>query len=63
MLTTNELTAVKVVMLKEEELREILLEVEILQDCHHDNIVKYMGSFLYHENLWVRHDTKKFPKR
>lgn len=50
---TKDMAAIKVVMLKEDELREILLEVEILSDCQHDNIVKYMGTFLYHENLWV----------
>jgi len=54
MVGTNQMAAVKVVLLKEEELREILLEVEILQDCSHENIVKYLGSYWLRENLWVR---------
>ena len=50
---TNETAAVKVVMLKQEELREILLEVEILQDCSHRNVVQFLGTFLRNEDLWV----------
>ena len=47
------MTAVKVVQLKEDELREILLEVEILRDCDQANVVKFMGLFLRNEDLWV----------
>ena len=44
----------KVVLLKEEELREILLEVEILRDCgFHPNIVRFMGTFLRSDDLWI----------
>ncbi|KAH6589220.1 hypothetical protein BASA50_010198 [Batrachochytrium salamandrivorans] len=38
--------AVKVVFLKEDELRETLLEMEILERCKHPNITKYYGCFL-----------------
>jgi misshapen/NIK-related kinase len=54
MTATKEIAAVKVVQLKEEEMREILLEVEILQDCSHSNITRFMGKFVRNEDLWVR---------
>ncbi|RKO96262.1 hypothetical protein CXG81DRAFT_6749, partial [Caulochytrium protostelioides] len=53
LLATQEITAVKVVFLKEEELRETLLEMEILEECIHPNITKYMGSFLKGLDLWI----------
>lgn len=48
-----QITAVKVVLLKEEELREILLEVEILQQCSHPNIVNFMDQFRLNLDLWI----------
>jgi serine/threonine protein kinase len=53
LIATKEISAIKVVQLKQEELREILLEIEILRDCKHPNIVRFMGSYLRHEDLWV----------
>jgi serine/threonine protein kinase len=53
MTETKEISAVKVVFLKEEELREILLEVEILRDCSHKNIVKLLGHFKKETDLWI----------
>jgi len=50
---TNEMTAVKVVLLKEEELRETLLEMEFLKMCNHRNITKFMGLFLKGFDLWI----------
>ncbi|KXS18097.1 kinase-like protein [Gonapodya prolifera JEL478] len=50
---TNDITAVKVVELKEEELRETLLEMEILRDCAHPNIVRFMGLFIKALDLWI----------
>jgi len=50
---TNEYTAVKVVLLKEEELRETLLEMEFLKSCNHKNVTKFMGLFLKGFDLWV----------
>jgi hypothetical protein len=45
--------AVKVVFLKEDELRETLLEMEIIKACAHPNITRYMGCFLKGLDLWV----------
>lgn len=53
MTETKEQTAVKVVLIKQEELREILLEVEILRDCSHENITKFMGCFWRGDDLWI----------
>lgn len=50
---TNEYTAVKVVLLKEEELRETLLEMEFLKSCNHKNVTKFMGLFLKGFDLWI----------
>lgn len=53
MVLTKEIAAVKVVQLKAEELREILLEVEILQECAHPNITKFMGKYVRNQDLWI----------
>ncbi|OAJ44841.1 hypothetical protein BDEG_28029 [Batrachochytrium dendrobatidis JEL423] len=45
--------AVKVVFLKEDELRETLLEMEILERCNHPNITKYYDCYLKGLDLWV----------
>lgn len=50
---TQEMTAVKVVYLKEDELRETLLEMEILRACNHKNITRFMGLFLKGLDLWI----------
>jgi serine/threonine protein kinase len=49
----HELAAVKVVFLKEDEIKETLLEMEILQACDHPNITKFYGSYLKGLDLWV----------
>ncbi|KAJ3180561.1 hypothetical protein HDU85_003964 [Gaertneriomyces sp. JEL0708] len=53
LIATNEVTAVKVVFLKEDELRETLLEMEILEQCSHPNVTRYMGCFLKGLDLWI----------
>lgn len=45
--------AVKVVFLKEDEIRETLLEMEILKACNHPNITRYLGCFIKGLDLWV----------
>lgn len=50
----NELAAVKVVFLKEDEIKETLLEMEILQSCNHPNITRYLGCFLKSLDFWVK---------
>ena len=39
--------------LKEDELKETLLEMEIIKACSHPNITRYMGCFLKGLDLWV----------
>ncbi|KAJ3088988.1 Serine/threonine-protein kinase 4 [Quaeritorhiza haematococci] len=53
MTATGEITAVKVVFLKEDELRETLLEMEILKACTHPNVTRFMGCFLKGLDLWI----------
>ena len=53
MLDKNRVTAVKVVYLKEDEIRETLLEMEMLKACHHPNITAFMGSFLKGLDFWI----------
>lgn len=50
---TGEVSAVKVVELKEDELKETLLEMEILAGTKHLNITRFMGMFLKNLDLWV----------
>ncbi|KAI3650815.1 hypothetical protein MP228_004296 [Amoeboaphelidium protococcarum] len=53
LIADKRITAVKVVALKEEELREILLEVEIIRECRHPNVVGFMGNFVRNDDLWI----------
>lgn len=53
MTATNQLSAVKVVYLKADELKETLLEVDMLKACQHSNIVMFMGCFVNRLDLWV----------
>ncbi|KAJ3071881.1 hypothetical protein HDU99_002321, partial [Rhizoclosmatium hyalinum] len=53
LLASNEISAIKVVFLKEDELKETLLEMEILKACSHPNITRYMGLFLKGLDLWI----------
>ncbi|KAI9355741.1 kinase-like domain-containing protein, partial [Zopfochytrium polystomum] len=43
----------KVVQLKEDELKETLLEMEIIKACNHLNVTSYMGCFLKGLDLWI----------
>jgi hypothetical protein len=51
---TGEIVAVKVIELVEEELAEIWAEINFLRICKHPNIVKYFGTYLRQDKLWVR---------
>ncbi|KAJ3222534.1 hypothetical protein HK099_002207 [Clydaea vesicula] len=53
LVATKETTAVKVVFLKEDELKETLLEMDILRQCNHPGITRYMGCFLKGLDLWI----------
>ncbi|XP_011075691.1 serine/threonine-protein kinase STE20 [Sesamum indicum] len=52
---TSELVAVKVISLSEGEegYEEIRGEIEMLQQCSHPNVVRYLGSYQGEEFLWI----------
>ncbi|KAH6807241.1 Protein kinase superfamily protein [Perilla frutescens var. frutescens] len=54
-LRTSELVAVKVISLSEGEegYEEIRGEIEMLQQCSHPNVVRYLGSYQGEEFLWI----------
>eukprot|EP00249_Psilotum_nudum_P019534 c27300_g1_i1 orf=261-3173(+) len=54
-LKTSELVAVKVISLSEGEegYEEIRGEIEMLQQCNHPNVVRYLGSYQGEEYLWI----------
>nr|GFA14732.1 serine/threonine-protein kinase dst1 [Tanacetum cinerariifolium] len=54
-LKTSEMVAIKVISLSEGEegYEEIRGEIEMLQQCSHPNVVRYLGSYQGEEYLWV----------
>jgi serine/threonine protein kinase len=53
-LKTSEIVAVKVISLTEGEegYEEIRGEIEMLQQCNHPNVVRYLGSYQGEDYLW-----------
>ena len=37
----------------EADLESIRLEIQILNDCCHPNVVQYLGSYLFDDTLWI----------
>jgi serine/threonine protein kinase len=57
LVSTAELVAVKLISVEPNDsamMSSVHKEIDILQSCTHDNIVRYRGSFLSEETLWVR---------
>lgn len=54
-LKTSELVAIKVISLSEGEegYEDICGEIEMLQQCNHPNVVRYLGSYQAEEYLWI----------
>ncbi|KAJ7515528.1 hypothetical protein O6H91_22G016800 [Diphasiastrum complanatum] len=54
-LKTSELVAIKVISLSqgEEGYDEIRGEIEMLQQCNHPNVVRYLGSYQGEDYLWI----------
>ncbi|RID55604.1 hypothetical protein BRARA_G02856 [Brassica rapa] len=54
-LKTSEIVAIKVISLTEGEegYEEIRGEIEMLQQCNHPNVVRYLGSFQGDDYLWI----------
>ncbi|XP_058081796.1 serine/threonine-protein kinase 1 isoform X2 [Magnolia sinica] len=52
---TSELVAIKVISLSEGEegYEDICGEIEMLQQCSHPNVVRYLGSYQADEYLWI----------
>lgn len=52
---TSEMVAIKVISLSEGEegYEEIRGEIEMLQQCNHPNVVRYLGSYQGEEYLWI----------
>lgn len=52
---TSEMVAIKVISLSEGEegYEEIRGEIEMLQQCSHPNVVRYLGSYQGEEYLWI----------
>lgn len=58
---TEEVVAIKIISLTEEEaIEDVRQEIEILQECESAQIVKYYGSYLQRDNLWVYIYTNTF---
>ncbi|ORZ36589.1 kinase-like domain-containing protein, partial [Catenaria anguillulae PL171] len=49
----NIMSAIKVVFLKESEIKETWQEVEILRECNHPNIVKLYTTYMQGLYLWI----------
>jgi hypothetical protein len=54
--------AIKIIQLEEDEtFEDLVIEIEIMSKCHHDNIVGYFGSWRKNDELFVRrlHDSSR----
>lgn len=38
---------------EEEELEDFVIEIDILAECHHPNIVDLLEAYFFEGNLWV----------
>lgn len=55
------LAALKQVALEtEEDLQDLMVEIDILTECKHPNIVDLFEAYLYQDKLWVRAIDKSF---
>ncbi|EPQ06500.1 Mitogen-activated protein kinase kinase kinase kinase 2 [Myotis brandtii] len=51
---TSELAAVKIVKLDPgDDISSLQQEITILRECHHPNVVAYIGSYLRNDRLWI----------
>jgi len=65
--TAGEFAALKQIEIKDdEELEELMVEVDILTECQHNNIVGIKEAFFFEQKLWVGVNcnlTQSFPSR
>lgn len=53
-LTSNRLVAIKQMNLEQQPKKELIInEILVMRDNQHKNIVNYIDSFLYKNDLWV----------
>lgn len=51
---TEEVVAIKIISLSEEDaIEDVVQEISILQECEDPRIVKYHSSYFQEDNLWV----------
>ncbi|KNC51933.1 uncharacterized protein AMSG_12140 [Thecamonas trahens ATCC 50062] len=51
---TGAVVAIKTLALEEgEDLEDVINEIRILKQCDHPNIVKYFGSYMVDDDLWI----------
>ena len=48
------IVALKIVPI-DHDLEELQKEITVMKDCSSNAIVRFYGSFMYKESLWVRH--------
>lgn len=42
---------------QEEDLDDFVVEIDILSECKHKNIVELLEAYVYQDKLWVSHST------
>lgn len=47
------LAAAKICEIKEDELEDFVVEIDILSECRHQNIVQLIEAYFFEDNLWV----------
>lgn len=53
-LRTGKLAAVKMIVMEDgEDFSDVENEIQILEECRHDNIVAYYGSFMKEKTMWI----------
>ena len=54
-LVSGQLVATKQVNIEQHEgdLESIRLEIQILSECSHPNVVQYLGSYIFDDILWI----------
>jgi serine/threonine protein kinase len=51
---TGDVVAIKIISIDATDvLDDVRKEIQILSECHHENIVNYLGSYFKDDNLWV----------
>eukprot|EP00011_Vannellida_sp_DIVA3-517-6-12_P003305 CAMPEP_0114625240 /NCGR_PEP_ID=MMETSP0168-20121206/11170_1 /TAXON_ID=95228 ORGANISM="Vannella sp., Strain DIVA3 517/6/12" /NCGR_SAMPLE_ID=MMETSP0168 /ASSEMBLY_ACC=CAM_ASM_000044 /LENGTH=506 /DNA_ID=CAMNT_0001836519 /DNA_START=256 /DNA_END=1773 /DNA_ORIENTATION=- len=50
----GEVVAIKIISIDDNDvLDDVRKEIKILSECHHENVVSYLGSYFKADNLWI----------